>query len=1524
MLSRRRRMLIFLIAVVPAAVFIAAAGIYVAAQISKLISNADKIAAYELHKLTNREVRIKHVDTKPLGIAVIRDIHISNGKSFKYGELFSAEKIIIKYRWLDMALGRVSPEQCVDSIEILSPKIHIERLRNGNLNIQDLLMIKPVPGRKPFRGYINIKQAEITFVDHLFATTPSTIKISNLSGEFDAAGAPFYVFAAHGKCSQKELSGKLSVSGSFDIKNGATGIDVSAEDISIPFASKYLGTLSFMKAEDGRAAVQISTNKKSSKGVWQFAGNASVKNTVIALPWFSKPAVNVNGRVQFSNEAVGFNVACVLAGSRAEVNGTVTDFKNPALHINIASKSTDFDSFLHSAKFLPKLDMLKTQGKGSTNVQIAGKANALVYQVSAHVPNASIYDYSASNINAKLNYSNGRTVITAASAWVLGGEIRISGRLEQSKAGNPLNLAIAGSATGLDISSVPVIKHKNAQGFLSGNFVLSGTTNKPKLDIITQLRHGKLNKIKLGTTAARLVITKTGLEVKRAEIAAASGIIKATGTIKQKQLNINMQAQSVDLLQSLSPFGIKDHSGTVDFSGSITGTLSNPVASGTIEIYEWQNGRYHFDYANADITASENTISLSKAHIRMLPTTINASGQITNINTKTPSVDLLVDIQDAPAEHLLEIAGLNADIRGTVSGNLNISGISPNIAAHGRLNIVEGSASGYPIKEAHASLDYKDGQLLVSGLEAKSDEALLTADGSVNKNGEISIVFLANNIALSRLNKLTEPYASLSGSVNIGGTLTGTTKNPKLAASLTADHPSVNSGRFEYAEAELGWSGTQAEARNIKLLDGSGSFEIKNLVFNANDKTILVENGSLNNFSFPTIYGVIENNNLKTDGKFVKINRLLAKLKKPNSGIVNGSFSASGSINSPKAKADISLSKLTIGDVQDAQVDVSASADNGRIDLNKFEVQSGALNVSAYGSLLSDGTTDVEMDVYNLDLNKLSSSIGRLPISGTATARASIKGLSSSPDVTASIEILEPNVYGVKLDRIRASQITISKDSIDLSRAIITKDTHSAVFYGTIPWSWTGLELPADKALDLHAVMENQTLDILPALAPLYFNEVENPGLLSASFDLTGTLKSPVASGSLKVADGKLSIRSMTNNLVNLQADFQFDGNVAGIRKLSGDSSDGGSFEALPGGRLTFSETPNSVGLPSVDVAILLKGLRLGERNLFGYKEEVRGKFESDANGIKVSGKITSPNINGNISVSDGEAVISPLPENTTQTSAALPINPSFDLNVNILDNFRIRNPSLIAEVQGRGLVKGSLTEPDITGGVRVVRGQIVLPTQRMRITQGEVSFAWNPKKDRQNGRPTPPQIRAKDLVAKTSVMATSPSGTRQRYNIILTVNGPVENLTPENVGLESDPAGLSRTQILAALGRFEDIYGGGELALSRDIASVFTMAVSPIVFNRVEWAFAEAFGLEELSINYAPEEPFSIYASSKLFDSVYMSYWRIMTGGTMSTATGTSYSWKLTWRPKDWLEIGYATDSSRIGKLEVSYRRRF
>jgi hypothetical protein len=127
---------------------------------------------------------------------------------------------------------------------------------------------------------------------------------------------------------------------------------------------------------------------------------------------------------------------------------------------------------------------------------------------------------------------------------------------------------------------------------------------------------------------------------------------------------------------------------------------------------------------------------------------------------------------------------------------------------------------------------------------------------------------------------------------------------------------------------------------------------------------------------------------------------------------------------------------------------------------------------------------------------------------------------------------------------------------------------------------------------------------------------------------------------------------------------------------------------------------------------------------------------------------------------------------------------------------------------------------------------------------------------------------------------------------------------------------------MLAALGHFEDIYGGGELALRQQLSDIFTVAVSPILFGRLETAFIEALGLEEFNIEYGFEQPLSVFVSRKVYNNIYLSYWRIVTGAT--TITGETYSLRLSYRLRDWLDVGYRTDSSRVGYLDASYSRRF
>lgn len=1516
MYPRRRRLAIILLTILPVIVFLIVAALYITFQVRSALGRLDVILVEELRIQTRRAVKVGRVDVSPLGTATIHDLRIANGETFERGTLLSAERVVIDYRWSDLVLGRVPAIQSVESVRLEKPTLLIERFRTGKLNIQDLLKPKPPPRRPPFIGVIDARDGTVIFRDwqaRLSGPKPVVTQSVRVNGTFDAVNAPAYVYVATAR-SPKSLFGRMSLSGSMDSRRGRLSVDIRASNADASYWARYFVRPEAVTIRQGRGDLRLSATRRivNGKRRWSYAGAATVRNGRVSIAGLRSPAANVRGTVSLANSIVTLNLSAMAANSPLRMTGVAVGLSKPKVDLRITSNQADFARILRAAQTPPSLRPVRVSGRGPLTLRIIGPSNDLVFVVRTSIPAAQGFGYSARNLDIRATYANDVVEIERASGRALNGQIAVEGAIEL--AGRSPRLALSGAASGVQLDLIPQIRNAGLRGVASGRFDLTGTAASPQLDARVQVSRGSLNKVVFRGVSGRVVVTQDRVRIRSLTAGTAGGVVRLAGTITPSRLDLRTVAVGVDLQKLLRPFNLAGYSGIANFQGRVTGPPSNPTIVGNAEIFEGRFQEYEFDYARGQLVATRASVSLENAVVRVLPAEITVRGRVAGLGTRAPRIELDLDVAEAPVDRILSILRVDAEITGALSGRLRVRGTSPNITAVGSLTLTDGSVAGYPVSSASADITYSNRTMRLTNLLAKSDGADFSAEGTIDRAGNLAFTFIANDIALARLADITRPYAVLSGTVDMSGKVTGTTDEPNLVASVVSDQPTINTVQIQRFAADVVWNGTAFTATDVLLRAAQGEFIIKRAAYDTESRALAVEGGSLQNFPFPPLYTLVAESPYVDAPEAEGIRNLLSRLRKPSRGTLTATFSASGPVDRLEGRVNLSAEDVDIAEIKDARIDLAAFARHGLVELESFEATASSLNVSARGTLIADGRTDLEVDAYNVDLADLTPATGPTHITGTATVRASVQGPIKSPVITASAEMVEPVIYGIKFDRLRASQIIVDQDSIDISRVLVTRDSHSGAFYGTVPWNWSTLGVPADRPIDLHASMEEQTLGILTVLSDMIVTD-RTSGQLSANLDITGTLSNPNLAGRMTIADGKIGIRGIENDFTNLQGDLVFNGDVVRVERLSGASSAGGTFEVVPGGTLSVRNLISPVaGQPRgmADLAFRTDNLTIIERNLLGYREWVTARFTTGENGVTMVGPVTTPVIAGTVSVASASAILSPSARLGLAARGIYAFNPTFDLTFALGNDVWLRTPNLNAMLQGSGQLIGTLNRPNLQAGLTIAQGTLRLPTSRMRITRGTVNVSWTPEEGSRV---------VVDIRAQTSVTAASPTGARRRYTIVMTVQGPLENLQPENINLQSDPPGLSRERILAALGHFEDIYGNGELALRQQVSEIFTLA-APLVFAPLETAFIEALGLEEFNIEYGFEQPLAVFLSRKLFGDFYLSYWRIVTGAP--TITGATYSLRLGYRVRDWLEFSYITDSRRVGILEAAYSRRF
>ncbi len=235
------------------------------------------------------------------------------------------------------------------------------------------------------------------------------------------------------------------------------------------------------------------------------------------------------------------------------------------------------------------------------------------------------------------------------------------------------------------------------------------------------------------------------------------------------------------------------------------------------------------------------------------------------------------------------------------------------------------------------------------------------------------------------------------------------------------------------------------------------------------------------------------------------------------------------------------------------------------------------------------------------------------------------------------------------------------------------------------------------------------------------------------------------------------------------------------------------------------------------------------------------------------------------------------------------------------------------AGIGGEGLVTGTLARPDVRFQLEVKRGSLALGASSLRVVPGSsIDIAYVP--------PAAPQLVLRGFQATTSVSAIGPTGARERYQITINVSGPIDRM---QIDLSSSPPGLTREQMLAALGHVEGLFATAEGTLQRELANVLTAVGASTLFAPVERVFVEQLGFEQFSLEYSAVTPLALYLSRRLFDGVYLSYYQRLTGQFVGP-NNVAYQLELSYRFRNLYHVSFGVDDQQTSTIEVGYQSAF
>ncbi len=517
---------------------------------------------------------------------------------------------------------------------------------------------------------------------------------------------------------------------------------------------------------------------------------------------------------------------------------------------------------------------------------------------------------------------------------------------------------------------------------------------------------------------------------------------------------------------------------------------------------------------------------------------------------------------------------------------------------------------------------------------------------------------------------------------------------------------------------------------------------------------------------------------------------------------------------------------------------------NGNVSFNGLVLDASGGTISATGMV--GNQIKLQSRLSGVPAAIANSFVAGLGASGAISGTASVSGRPDDPDVT------------YKLDwKAAATNQTRQAGLPDLSVAAKGKLHAGNLSIDAGIQGGRGLNIASKGQVGLKGTRQismsakgNVPLTILNG--KLQRKGIAMSGPLKIDMRISGTTAAPKFSGSISLAKGRLQAPRQNISVKSMEAKAKFDGDKISISSFKGKFSNGGSFLTkgtigiAPGSgnpiKLTVkltnaSYTDGSLVRARMGRTIEISGTLSGTTELGGEIRVYEATITIPETLPKSLSEIALKHRNAS------NAIISQAKEIEGEDASGTSGQANLNLRISAPRRIFIRGRGLDAEVGGNVRLRGTASNPIVSGSFSMIRGRLEILGKRLDFTSGRVGFTGD-------------MIPNLDLVSSTTVGTTT---------IYVTVSGPATS--PEFTFTSSD--GLPEDEVLAALlfGQNSTGLSALQIAQAADALAQLTGLQSDSFFSRLR----NSVGIDDLDVTTDENGKAQVKAGKYLNNKTYL-----------------------------------------------------
>ena len=525
-------------------------------------------------------------------------------------------------------------------------------------------------------------------------------------------------------------------------------------------------------------------------------------------------------------------------------------------------------------------------------------------------------------------------------------------------------------------------KDTPARGLLSGDIRVGGNLDDLRIDGDILVEQAKIYNQPLTSLSVKMKSGKNSIQLEEIKAAVNGSQITGSGMMKNSALDFSLKSDQFPLNKlEILDNSFKKVSGDSRFSLLIKGTRNSPVFDldfsadkFSLDNQDFKKAMGKLHWENKQLTMSPLSLETIDAYWKTTGSVIFPSGSIPSTwdewsgkKGKAPVMSINSEIKNWKLENILAFSQhpIKEKLKGTLAGNLNLTGSFPYPAYDMDLHAYDGNIDKYKYSSIDFYLKYKAGLLEMKEFEYISPESHALLSGEVNdENNQIFLTGDVKNLPVELFHPFIPQTRFLTGNIDSSTLITGDYQKPDMVSNTI-----VKSGKLQ---------GVDFDEIGGHLIADKGVISFDDLALRKNDQKLsfsgkipiaINDSGLL----FPEPMEV----RARVKDKNLNVLTLFIPNIQENSGSINTNIELTGKYPDLEMKGEGHIRngkiKLSMMDnpIEDIQMDVNFEGKQLTVPKFKGKMGTGVFNLNGFARLDETGIEVASMKFTLLGNNLL-------------------------------------------------------------------------------------------------------------------------------------------------------------------------------------------------------------------------------------------------------------------------------------------------------------------------------------------------------------------------------------------------------------------------------------------------------------------------------------------------------------------------------------------------------------------------